>query len=167
MRTLALQAVTPNVFAPFGIVVTSRERSGRRINAGTSLRVDLPEPDLLADGGRPSLSVFRASAVALPFVVRELERHRFGSQTFVPLGRTPFAVVVALGDTAPDEDTMRAFLVDGCSGVTLSKAVWHHPLLALENGEFVVLERRGAEPDCEVAPVAPARIEQRIEGAAP
>lgn len=165
-RALALEPITAQAFAPFGTVVTSRERNGRAINAGTSLRVDLPEPDLLADDGRPALAVFRASAVSFPFVVRALERHRLGSQTFVPLGGTPFAVVVALGDAAPDPGTMRAFCIDGRSGVTFSKAVWHHPLLALGDGEFVVLERRGAGTDCQVAPVVPTRIERRIEGAA-
>ncbi len=148
---LVLRPLAAQSFAPFGDVVTSTGGEGRSINAGTSLRVELPEPDVLGADGRPSLSVFRAQAVQLPFVVRELERHRLGSQTFLPLGSTPFVVVVALGDDSPDVATLAAFRVDGGCGVTFRRGVWHHPLLALADGDVVVIERRGEEVDCEVA----------------
>lgn len=161
MSTLALKTVTQDAFAPFGTVVTSRERSGRRINAGTSMRVDLPDPDLLAEDGRPALAVFHARAAALPFTVRALERHPLGSQTFVPLAGTPFAVVVALGDARPDPATLRAFRVDGNQGVTFARGVWHHPLIALAAGDFVVLERRGEAPDCEVAAIPETLVAER------
>ncbi|RPH66460.1 MAG: ureidoglycolate hydrolase [Burkholderiales bacterium] len=154
-RSLVPQPLTAEAFAAYGDVVTSAQRDGRSVNAGTSVRVEMPEPDLLAHGGRPSLSVFRASAVRLPFEVRELERHRLGSQTFLPLGGTPFLVVVALGDDAPDVATIAAFRVDGTRGVTFRKGVWHHPLLALADGDFAVLERQGTETDCEVASLEP------------
>jgi len=153
MSTLNPQPLTPEGFAPYGEVLTSAGRAGRPINAGSSLRVDLADPDLLADGGHPSLSVFRASAARLPCPARVLERHRLGTQTFVPLAGTPYIVVVALGGDAPRADTLAAFLADGTSGITLARGVWHHPLLALADGEFVVLERRGREVDCELAQV--------------
>lgn len=161
VRRLALQPITPDDFSAFGTVVTSRGRSGRAINAGTSQRFDLPDPDLLADDGRPALAVFRARAAAFPLTVRALERHRLGSQTFVPLAGIPFAVVVALGEERPDPPTLRAFRVDGTLGVTFARGVWHHPLLALAAGEFLVLERRGGEPDCELAAVAETLIVAR------
>ncbi len=154
-RSLVPQPLTAEAFAAYGDVVTSARRDGRSINAGTSVRVEMPEPDLLAHGGRPSLSVFRASAVRLPFEVRELERHRLGSQTFLPLGGTPFLLVVALGDEAPDVATIAAFRVDGTLGVTFRRGVWHHPLLSLADGDYAVLERRGSEIDCEVAGLEP------------
>lgn len=149
-RSLVANSITIEAFARYGDVVTSAGREGLSINAGTSLRVEMPEPDILADDGRPSLSVFRASAVRLPFEVRALERHRFGSQTFLPLGGMPFVVVVALGDVRPDAGTLAAFKVDGGCGVTFGRGMWHHPLLALADGDFVVIERRGVEVDCEV-----------------
>ncbi|MBX3589525.1 MAG: ureidoglycolate lyase [Burkholderiaceae bacterium] len=155
-RRLAPRPLTTEGFAPYGDVVSSAGRGGRSINAGTSVRVEMPEPDLLEHDGRPSLSVFRASAVRLPLEVRELERHRLGSQTFLPLGGTPFVVVVALGDDAPDDGTLTAFLVDGRCGITFRRGTWHHPLLALADGDFAVIERRGPEIDCEVAGLRPA-----------
>ncbi|MBW7923307.1 MAG: ureidoglycolate lyase [Burkholderiaceae bacterium] len=154
VRTLALQPLAHEAFAPYGFVVAAGDRAGRPINDGTSQRIDLPDPDVAGDDGHPALAVFRASAARLPFAVRALERHRLGGQTFVPLGGSPFAVVVALGDAEPDPASMRAFLVDGRSGVHFARGVWHHPLLALADGDFVVLERRGAAIDCEVVAVA-------------
>lgn len=156
-RSLVAESITIDAFARYGDVVTSAGREGLSINAGTSLRVEMPEPDILAHDGKPSLSVFRANAVRLPFDVRELERHRIGSQTFLPLGALPFVVVVALGDKRPDAGTLAAFHVDGSRGVTFRRDVWHHPLLALEDGDFAVIERRGAEVDCEVV-----RLDHRV-----
>lgn len=151
VRRLLARPIDPAAFSPYGDVVTGKGRTGMPINAGTSLRIDLPEPDVLGSDGRPALAVFRARTARLPLTIRELERHRLGSQTFLPLGATPFVVVVALGRHAPDPDTLTAWRIDGTAGVTFHRDTWHHPLLALADGDFAVLERRGPEPDCELA----------------
>lgn len=160
-RTLMLQPLVRKSFAQYGSIVGPEGHSGRPINDGTSQRIDLPDPDVVGDDGRPALAVFRAQAVELPFVVRALERHRLGSQSFVPLAGAAFIVVVALGDEAPDPATLRAFHVDGSSGVTFARGVWHHPLIALTAGDFVVLERRGEALDCEVATIAETLVTGR------
>jgi len=161
VRTLALQPLDAGAFAAYGFVIAAGDGVGRPINDGTAQRFDLPDPDFAYDGGRAALAVFRAHAVALPFTVREFERHRLGGQGFVPIGGAPFAVVVALGDARPDGGTMRAFRVDGRCGVHFARGVWHHPLLALVDGDFVVLERRGDAVDCERAPVAQTLVVDR------
>lgn len=152
-KCLYVTALTSEAFAPYGTVIASAGRDGREINAGTTLRVEMPEPDILQQQGRPSLSVFRASPGRLPFEPKVMERHRLGSQTFVPLMGTPFVVLAALGATAPDLSTLKAFLADGSCGITLAPDVWHHPLLALAAGDFVVLERRGGDVDCELVDI--------------
>lgn len=157
-RILSLTELTPQAFAPYGSVLASAGRDGREINAGTTLRVEMPEPDILRQAGRPSLSVFRATPASLPFEPKVMERHRLGSQTFVPMMGTPFVVLVALGAAAPDASTLTAFLADGSCGITLAPDVWHHPLLALAAGDFVVLERRGADVDCELIDVPPGTL---------
>jgi ureidoglycolate lyase len=158
-RGLVPRPLTAGLFAPFGNVVTSEGRAGRPINAGTSVRIEMPDLDVVAEGGAPSLSVFRASARRLPIDVRELERHRLSSQTFLPLGRTAFVAVVALGDAAPDPATLAAFYSDGRVGITIRRGVWHHALLSLEDGDYAVIERRGAHVDCDVVELArPERL---------
>lgn len=156
---LVPRPLTAALFAPYGDVVTSEGRAGRPINAGTSVRVEMPDLDVVAEGGAPSLSVFRASARRLPIEVRVLERHRLGSQTFLPLGRTAFVAVVALGDPAPDPATLAAFYSDGRVGITIRRGVWHHALLSLEDGDYAVIERRGVHVDCDVVELArPERL---------
>ena len=154
-------------FAPYGDVIgitataePSTSGAGgkpvRAINGGTSQRFDMPGGlDLQAQGGQPCVAVFRAQAQALNGPWRLMERHRLGSQTFIPLAGARCVVLVARGDAAPDPATLAAFTVDGAQGFTLHADTWHHGLIALDEGDFVVIERRGATVDCEFAELAP------------
>jgi ureidoglycolate lyase len=163
---LNLQPLTREGFAPYGSLVggdipplpaghatgPGEPLAPRPINGGTSLRVEAEDGlSLLAEGGAPALAVFRAQAQALAGPWRTLERHCLGSQTFVPLAGARCVVLVALGAHAPDPGTLAAFLADGRCGYTLHAGTWHHGLIALDAGDFVVLERRAAQPDCEFA----------------
>jgi ureidoglycolate lyase len=156
LRRLAALPLDPIGFAPFGTVVAASgglaAHGGRPINAGSSMRFDLSD-DLCvtAQAGRPVLAVFRAQARRFPFRATELERHRLGSQLFVPLAGVRSVILVAPAGEAPDPDRLVAFRCDGRQGVLLAPGTWHHPLLALDDGDFVVVERAGAQIDCDVA----------------
>ena len=100
MRTLQTQTLSASAFAPYGVVLGGALSSGLFINAGTSEKIALPDPDLSKAGGQASLNLYRAQANPLPFVARELERHVLGNQSFIPLAGVPFVVVVSLGDPA-------------------------------------------------------------------
>lgn len=127
----------------------------RAINGGTSQRFDMPGGlHLLAEGGEPCVAIFRAQAQALPGPWRLLERHRLGTQTFIPLAGARCVVLVARGEAAPDPATLAAFAVGGAQGFTLHAGTWHHGLIALDAGDFVVIERRAAQVDCEFAELA-------------
>ncbi|MOA61811.1 Ureidoglycolate lyase [compost metagenome] len=65
-------------------------------------------------------------------------------------------MLVALGADAPDTATLRAFLAGPGVGITLRRDVWHHPLMALADGDFAVLERAGPQVDCELVPLPDA-----------
>jgi ureidoglycolate lyase len=128
MPALAIEALTPAAFAPFGeVVAVDAARTAYAINAGTSQRFHaLGHVDV--DGGTTMLSIFRAQPRPLPFEVRLLERHPRGTQAFVPLSGAPYLVVVAPDPGQPP----RAFLARGDQGVNFHRGTWHHPLLALE-----------------------------------
>lgn len=154
-RTLLVQPLTQQAFAPYGDVLGGEVASGLFINGGTSEKIALGDPALTGQDGEPSLNLYRARANPLPFTAVELERHCIGSQSFIPLAGVPFVVIVALGDPAtsgktPLESSIAAFWVDGSCGVTFKPATWHHPLLSQQNGDYVVLERRGRIVDCEI-----------------
>lgn len=166
---LQVQPLTATAFAAYGEAIGipvpgaaatadaahARGPGVRAINGGTSLRFDMPGSlDLQAQGGQPCVALFRAQAQALNGPWRLMERHRLGSQTFIPLAGARCVVLVARGEAAPDPATLAAFAVDGAQGFTLHADTWHHGLIALDEGDFVVIERRAAAVDCEFAELA-------------
>lgn len=152
MTVLRMLPVSAEAFAPYGWVAEANGKRGRLINDGSSLRVDgVGELALTAEGGAPCIAVFRAQPrdPRGPWV--ELERHRLGTQTFVPMGGASYVMLVALGETAPEPATLAAFIASGQQAVTLRAGTWHHGLIAPNGGDFVVIERSAARDDCELA----------------
>ncbi len=160
MKTLVARAIERDSFAPYGWLIEAGAGAARPINDGSSQRLDgLSELALDADGGRPCLALFSAEPrdPAGPWQV--LERHRLGTQTFVALQGARCVMLVAQGGAQPDPATLAAFVVAGHQAVTLRAGTWHHGLLALDRGDFVVIERQAPQPDCELATLAqPVRI---------
>ena len=152
MKTLQARPITADTFAAYGWLACAEGRTGRPINDGSSLRVDdVGQLDLTAAGGAPCLAIFRARARDPRGPWQVLERHRLGTQTFVPLAGVGCVMLVATGDAAPDVSTLAAFVVTGHQAVTLRAGTWHHGLIALQDGDFIVIERLAAELDCDLA----------------
>jgi ureidoglycolate lyase len=155
LKILRLEPITAEGFAPYGWLASADGRPARPINQGSSQRVDgIGELSLTAEGGTPCLAMFRAQAQGLCGPWRMLERHRLGTQTFVPLGGVRYVVLVATGQAAPEPASLAAFLLAGHQAVTLRAGTWHHALIALDAGDFIVIERWAAQVDCELAPLA-------------
>ena len=133
--------------------------AGQLINQGTTTKFESEALDLSAQGGQGRAYLYQARGQSLPLVLHELERHRLGSQTFVPMNGVRFVVVVALStstEQAPDLQTLRAFWVDGNHAITLRAGTWHHGLIAMSGGDFVVIERAAATVDCDTFTLEPA-----------
>ncbi|MBL8483311.1 MAG: ureidoglycolate lyase [Rhodocyclaceae bacterium] len=145
-RTIRAETLTAANFAPYGQVIERAGRDSYAINAGTSQRFsDLAQLETDA-AGRLALSIFRADAQPTPSLLYTLERHPLGSQAFVPLAGQAFIVVVAADNTM---DALRAFVTDGAQGINFRRSTWHHPLLALSTGDFLVADRLGPGNNCE------------------
>lgn len=150
-RTLAPQRLTPAAFAPFGVVLQAPDGAGRAINDGNAQRFDLVDDLQLAGaGGRAQLALFSAQARVFPLPVQALERHALGSQSFVPLGERRFVIVVAPAGPAPAAAALQAFVTNGRQGITLHPGTWHHALLAVDAGDFIVVERAADTVDCDL-----------------
>ena len=159
--SLVARPLTPGDFQRFGTVLQAppRVNAARPINAGTALRFDLVDDmQLDAAGGRAQLALFSAQARSFPLVLHEMECHQLGSQTFVPLGARRFVIVVAAAGAPPEAAALEAFVTDGQQGVTLAPGTWHHSLLALDGGDFVVIERAAPSVDC-VLSTLPTAVE--------
>lgn len=149
MRTLIARSINREAFTPFGWLIDAPDDLGTAINGGSSRRIDrLTELAFDAEGGKPCLAIFKAQARDPAGPWTELERHCLGTQTFIPLNGVHYVVLVALGDAAPDTSTLQAFAVSGHQGITLRAGIWHHGLLAVDDGDFVVLERNSDAVDC-------------------
>ena len=138
------QPLTSEAFKPFGEVLALDAVSPEIINAGNTQKfADLAQISM-HEGGRPQLSIYRSSAIELPFRINLLERHPLGSQLFYPLHDRPFPVVVALPDDMPGPENIRAFVSNGRQGVNLHRNVWHHYQLTLgQTSDYIVVDRTG------------------------
>ncbi len=149
--TLRASALTAEAFAPFGDVIETAGRNSRWINEGTCQRFDdLAPVDVLAAGGRPLISIFKAQPRPLPFQVRLLERHPLSSQAIIPLDGLPFLVIVATDGDSPLAGRIRAYRSSGSQGVNYRRNTWHHALIALEQTtHFLVVDRGGPGENCD------------------
>lgn len=137
---LIAQALTAEAFAPFGTLVTAPPGTERRDFSG-GLQNGRAE-------ARASLYTVRIEPTALPLAGRVMERHRFSSQTFLPLDVASYLLVVAptAADGGPDLARARAFIAPGDHGVTYAPDVWHHPMAVLErDGLFAVMMWRNGD----------------------
>lgn len=147
---LPIRPISAAAFAPYGWLADGA--AGRPINDGSSQRIDgVGELQLTAEGGAPCLALFRAAPRDPRGPWQQLECHRLGTQTFVPMGGARYVVLVALGGEQPDESTLAAFAAAGHQAVTLRAGTWHHGLIAPDGGDFLVIERRAAADDCVLA----------------
>lgn len=147
--------LTAAAFAPFGDVIEIAGRASRWINNGTCERFDdLAQVDVASEGGRPLISIFRATPRSLPLQLQSLERHPLSSQAFYPLQPQPFLIVVAEDGSGPVAPRVRAFLSSGRQGVNFRRNTWHHELLALhQTSLFLVVDRGGPGENCEQLPI--------------
>lgn len=148
--TLGLRPLDAAAFAPYGEVLDFARGLGVGVNDGTSVRRDLPAGlDFTREGGRPALATFSVRSQPLAGPWKVLARHAQGSQSFVPLQAGRWVVLVARGDDRPDPSTLAAFAVTPMQGITLAPGTWHHPLIALDPGLFLIIERAADALDCE------------------
>jgi ureidoglycolate lyase len=151
LRRLPVARLTAEAFAPFGQVIERGNRSSFAINDASSQRfTDLAQLEADADG-RLALSIFQARARIAPYLLSKLERHPLGSQAFMPLNGQSFLIVVSAtrpDPENPDTANLRAFVSNGEQGINFRRGVWHHPLLALSFGDFLVADRLGPGDNC-------------------
>ncbi len=133
VRSITAEPITPEAFAPFGIVLSpdGHERQPIDLYAGTKdvYRAGAIESD------RPMEWLVVRSRLR-PFRVVYLERHLELTQAFIPLGGSPLLVVVARADAQeengiPTLEELHAFVIPGDTGAQIHRGVWHEPPYSL------------------------------------
>lgn len=142
IETLEIRPLTQGAFARFGDVIEADPSRMRLINNGTTERFHaLAEPVVVGQPERLIFNIFRGQPRHFPYAIDMMERHPFGSQSFVPMSGRPFLIAVS-----DDEDGRPGrpfvFLAEPHQGVNYFANIWHHPLMALgEVSDFLVVDR--------------------------
>jgi ureidoglycolate lyase len=134
MMKLAIGPLVFEAFAPFGTVVQAPAQPAR-----TSFPAALSN---LRPDARATLSASHSLPLSLPLTTNVMERHRYSTQTFLPLDVERYVVVVAphSAEGTPDMRHARAFVVPGDTGISYGADTWHHPMIVLDRpGCFAVL----------------------------
>jgi ureidoglycolate lyase len=157
MKTLPIQPLSREAFAPFGEVIMLEGAKHYPINAGTTERFHaLAGVDAAEQNGLPIISLFRGQPRPLPLPITVMERHPLGSQAFIPVTQSAgdeYLVVVAPPGEF-DAGQLKAFLARGFQGVSYARGVWHHPLISLHKvSDFVIVDRIGPGSNCDEIPL--------------
>lgn len=143
-RTLFIEPLTREAYAPFGQVIETEGAHHYPINGGMTERYhDLARVELGGVHPRPLVSIARGQPYALPLTLKMVERHPLGSQAFYPLSQRPFLSIVA-PDEAGSPGRPRAFLAAPGQGINMAMNTWHAVLTPLgETSDFLIIDRGG------------------------
>jgi ureidoglycolate lyase len=128
LLTLTPSPLTAEAFAPFGEVI-AMESGLRRNHFKYAFESS-------SEAREPSMWVSYPSQVAGDVVeVARLERHPHAAQTFIPIRKGRYLVIVchAAADGSPDVSTLCALIAEADQAVTYRRNVWHHGLTVLDD----------------------------------
>ena len=131
-------------FKKFGDMITTDDIKPLEINDGYAKRYDgIANLDAKKDDGESIISIFSALKRSFPMKVDMMEKHPLGSQAFIPMKETTFLAFVAPEGVKPDLNKVEAFIIPKGVGVNYNAGIWHFPLIATEDMNFLVVDRKG------------------------
>ena len=142
--TITPKKITKENFAKFGELITTEDIKPISINDGYAKRFDgIANLDTAKDNGKTTISIFSAIKRTFPMKIDMMEQHPLGSQAFIPMKETTFLSFVAPSGEKPDLDKIEAFIIPPGLGVNYKTGTWHFPLIATEDMNFLVVDRKG------------------------
>ena len=142
--TITPKKITKENFAKFGELITTDDIKPISINDGYAKRFDgIANLDTSKDNGKTTISIFSAIKRTFPMKIDMMEQHPLGSQAFIPMKETTFLSFVAPSGEKPDLDKIEAFIIPPGLGVNYKTGTWHFPLIATEDMNFLVVDRKG------------------------
>jgi len=143
--TVNPKLITKENFSKFGDVVTTDDIKPLEINEGYAKRFDgIANLNTSKDNGETTICIFSALKRSFPMKIDMMEKHPLGSQAFVPMKETTFLVFVAPEGDKPILSKAEAFIVPPGIGVNYNPGTWHFPLIATEDMNFLVVDRKGS-----------------------
>jgi len=143
--TINPKHITKENFSKFGDMITTANIKPIEINDGYAKRFDgIANLNTSKDNGETTICIFSALKRSFPMKIDMMEKHPLGSQAFVPMKQTTFLVIVAPEGNKPDLNKIEAFIVPPEIGVNYNSDIWHFPLIATEDMNFLVIDRKGS-----------------------
>ena len=143
--TVNPKPITKENFSKFGDVITTDDIKPLEINDGYAKRFDgIANLNTSKDNGETTICIFSALKRSFPMKIDMMEKHPLGSQAFVPMKETTFLVFVAPKGAKPNLNEVKAFIVPPGIGVNYNPGTWHFPLIATEDMNFLVVDRKGS-----------------------
>ena len=131
-------------FAAYGDLISTSDINPMDINAGYAKRFDnLANLNTSKDDGKTIVSIFSALKRVFPMKIDMMEKHPLGSQAFIPMKDTTFLCFVAPPGDLPEVNKIQSFIVPPQTGINYKPGIWHFPLIATENTNFLVIDRKG------------------------
>lgn len=137
-------------FAPYGQVIAAGLGSSSSANGGNAERFDALATLAHAPvATTPTMAVYRAQPMSLPFTIQLLECHPHSSQAFIPMTVDQFIVITALATTQGDADlsTLKAFIGERGQGINYRPGIWHYPIVVLHQQADLLMFMWEAETD--------------------
>jgi len=143
--TINPKPITKENFSKFGDMITTADIKPIEINEGYAKRFDgIANLNTSKDNGETTICIFSALKRSFPMKIDMMEKHPLGSQAFIPMKQTTFLVLVAPEGNKPDLNKIEAFIVPQEIGVNYNPGTWHFPLIATEDMNFLVVDRKGS-----------------------
>ena len=143
--TVNPKPITKENFLKFGEVITTDDIKPLEINDGYAKRFDgIANLNTSKDNGETTICIFSALKRSFPMKIDMMEKHPLGSQAFVPMKETTFLVFVAPMGDKPNLNEAEAFIVPPGIGVNYNPGTQHFPLIATEDMNFLVVDRKGS-----------------------
>ena len=143
--TVNPKLITKENFSKFGDMITTDDIKPLEINDGYAKRFDgIANLNTSKDNGETTICIFSALKRSFPMKIDMMEKHPLGSQAFVPMKETTFLVFVAPMGDKPNLNEAEAFIVPSGIGVNYNPGTWHFPLIATEDMNFLVVDRKGS-----------------------
>ena len=137
--------ITKENFLEFGDLISSKNVNPIDINDGYAKRFnDLAKINTEKNQGKTCISIFSSLKRSFPMKIDMMEKHPLGSQAFIPMKETTFLCLVAPEGEKPDLNKIESFIIPPGIGINYKPGTWHFPLIATEDMNFLVVDRKGS-----------------------
>ena len=148
---LQTKRITKNNFSKFGQLISTQDIDSQNINEKTTKSFyDLVDIEVYGEDNQCRVNIFKSIKRTFPLEINMLENHPLSSQAFIPLQKTNFIVVVAPISDKPNLNLIEAFHILPEEGINFKPKVWHFPLIATENSNFVTIDKKNSENNLEI-----------------